>query len=125
MIKIEGTIPQIEFELPGGAKQIVQMTGHKVAAFWLAIRKMLGWHKRPIKDIVAEMQERAKSGEMSLEFDEVQAMEAADLLLPPELAGQLTYSQYMAFIDEAVNITIANVFAPVEEGKKKEMSSQQ
>ena len=122
-VKVQGLIPEVEIELDGDAKERIQMTGRRVATFWIACRRAFGWDKLPFKALTEKIMSIVKAqnegAETGLEVDEEKLIEAVDLILPDGLRGNLRYPQYHAVFNEAFGITVGEVFAPRDDVKKK------
>ena len=113
MITIEGEIPHVDFDVNGKTER-VQFTGARVVQFWRLAREVYGWDKLPTSEIGRIIESNAP-----IEVDEDRVIAAVDSFLPEGLRGCLRYQQAIAAFREAFEITLAEMFAPVEDAKKK------
>ncbi len=105
MVKIEGRIPEMVFEI-NGKPEVVQFFGARVSEFWRRAREAFGWTETPIAEIAKRMQaihDAAEKGEpVEVKLDEDKVFAAVDSILPLGLKGALRYQQYKSAFNEAL-----------------------
>ncbi|HUW34765.1 MAG TPA: hypothetical protein VM223_24415 [Planctomycetota bacterium] len=118
MVKVEGRIPEITFEVNGQPERVM-FTGALVVEFWKLARGAFGWDKLPIKDIIERINNSQKDGAAPLECDEAKIIAAVDAIAPKGLKGQMRYQQCGKAFNEALSIVLDEMFTPIEDVKKK------
>jgi len=114
---------------------VVLMHGHTVYNFWPEALKVMGWEKLTSKQVIEAFIELMENVEKLIEtegaegdvdkydMDDALMCRAVDLLLPPELKGQLRLMHYREIFVDAFRICMMEIYPAGESLSGKARSS--